>query len=325
MMWSVVKSTILTAALTLFSTILPVTQADATPADLLALGRVDEVIASSQSQLKASPKDAASYHLLCRAYFALEDWDHAIGACEKAVALAPENSDYHLWLGRAYGEKADRVNPFSAMSLAKKLRTHFETAVRLNSNNVEARADLAEFYIDAPGIVGGGVDKARGQASALMSISPAKAHYVNGRIAEKNKDQALAEREYRSAIEASHGNAGEWFDLALFYRHNGNFDKMENALNEAIKAPGNNEVLVEAAEILLRSGRNLPRAGELVRQYIRSGNPSEKSPLFAAHYVLGRLLETQGDKKGAAQEYQAALTLASSFGPARQALERVSR
>jgi cytochrome c-type biogenesis protein CcmH/NrfG len=324
-MWSFIKSVLFTFVLTCASALFPVSQAAALPADLLAAGRVDEVIASSQSQLKLSPNDAGSYGLLCRAYFAVEDWDRSIAACEKAVSLAPDSSDYHLWLGRAYGEKADRVNPFSGMSLAKKLRKEFETAVRLNSSNVEARMDLAEFYIDAPGIIGGGTDKARAQANALMSIAPAKAHYINGRIAEKDKDQGAAEKEYRAAIEASHGNAVEWFNLALFYRHNSQFEQMEKALDTAVKAPGHNEVLVESADMLVRTGRNLQRAGELVRRYISSDSPSEKAPLFEAHYVLGTVLEKQGDKPAAAREYQATLTLASNFFPAKQALQRVSR
>jgi cytochrome c-type biogenesis protein CcmH/NrfG len=197
--------------------------------------------------------------------------------------------------------------------------------VKLNPNNVEARSDLAEFYIDAPGIIGGGVDKARGQANALMSIAPAKGHYVNGRIAEKNKDQTAAEKEYRAAIDASHGHATDWFNLALYYRHNGNLDQMEQALNHAVQAPGNSEILVEAAEILVRSGRNLPQASEIVKRYLNSGTPVERAPLFHAHYVLGTVLEKQGDRTGAAREYQAALTLASNFSPARQALQRVSK
>ena len=325
MIWSVVKSVWLASVVSIVSTLLPLTQAVASPADLLAAGRVDEVIASSQSQLKSSPNDAASYNMLCRAYYAVEDWDRSISACEKAVALSPDNSDYRLWLGRAYGEKADRVNLFSAASLAKKLRTQFEAAVKLNPNNVEARSDLAEFYIDAPAIIGGGLDKARGQANALMNIAPAKSHYVNGRIAEKNKDQGTAEREYRAAIDASHGQATDWVNLALFYRHVGQFERMENALNEAVKAPGSNDVMVESAEVLARSGRNLPGAVNLVRRYLHSGTPSDRAPIFHAHYVLGTVFEKQGDKKNAALEYQAALMLASSFSPARQALERVSK
>src|SRR5207245_5019550 len=166
----------------------------------------------------------------CRAYFAVEDWDRAIAACEKAVALAPGNSSYHLWLGRTYGEKADAASFFTAAGLAKKVRTEFERAVALDSNNVDARTDLAEFYLDAPGIVGGGQDKARAQAAALGSLSQAKAHYVNGRIAEKNKDRVAAEKEYRAAIEDSKGNANDWLNLALFYKHINQFENMEQAL-----------------------------------------------------------------------------------------------
>ena len=55
----------------------------------------------------------------------------------------------------------------------KKVRTEFERAVELDPKNSEARADLAEFYIEAPSIVGGGKDKARAQAEALAGFDPA--------------------------------------------------------------------------------------------------------------------------------------------------------
>jgi tetratricopeptide (TPR) repeat protein len=310
----------------ILSTTLLATDAVASPADLLAAGRVDEVIASLQSQVKASPENAGAYNYLCRAYYALGDWDRAIANCEKSVKLASDNSDYHLWLGRAYGEKADHVNPFSAASLAGKLRREFERAVELSPNSVEARSDLAEFYIDAPGIVGGGLDKARLQAQALAGFAPAKAHYLNGRIAEKEKDAAVAEKEYRAAIDASQGHANDWLNLALFYRHGNKLDDMEQALMRAANAPkGQNEVLVEVSQILQRSGRNLPGATQLARRYIASNGLSEKSPLFKAHYVLGTALEKQGDKEGAAQEYRAALALAGNFSAAQQALKNVSK
>lgn len=322
-MWPVVKFLGLTL---LFALLLPATQAAASPSDLLAAGRVDDAIATLQAQLKSSPNDATAYHYLCRAYFAVGDWDHAVSACEKSVALAPVNSDYHLWLGRAYGEKADRVNPFSAASLAGKVRREFERAVQLNPNSVEARTDLAEFYLDAPGIVGGGQDKARTQAAALSSLSQAKSHYINGRIAEKNRDRVSAEKEYRAAIDDSGGNANDWLNLALFYKHVNRLDEMEQALEHAANArTGQNEVLVECAEILLRMDRDARTAAQFVRRYISSNVATEKSPMFKAHYVLGTALEKQGDKEGAAQEYTAALALASGFSSARQALRRVSR
>ncbi len=304
---------------------LPATRAAATPSEMLAAGRVDEAIASLQAQLQKSPSDAASYNYLCRAYFSVRDWDQAIPACERAVSLDPQNSDYHLWLGRAYGEKADSASPLSAVSLARKLRKQFESAVQLNPRNVDARIDLAEFYMQAPSILGGGDDKARAQAGALASVAPAKAHYVLGRLAEKKKDLSAAEREYRAAIDASGGNAHDWLNLALFYRHQDRLNDMTRALERAVSAPGQNEVLVESADLLLRAGQSPATAAQLIRRYLASNAPTEKSPIFQAHYVLGRALEQQGDTQGASREYRAALALASNFPAAKEALSRVNR
>jgi tetratricopeptide (TPR) repeat protein len=322
-MMSLLKSL---ALLTLSLVLLPVSPAAASPAELLAAGRVDDAIASLQAQLKSAPMDAASYNSLCRAYYSVQDWDSAAAACEKAASLAPNNSDYHLWLGRVYGEKADRVNPLSAASLAKKVKNQFETAVSLNPDNADARTDLGEFYLYAPFIMGGGVGKARSQAAALAKIAPPSSHYLYARIAEKDKDLVKAENEYRAAIDASNGNGNAWLNLALFYKHMNRFDEMEQAIQRAVEAPaGRNEVVVECAELLVRAGRNTSLAAQLVRRYLSSNSPSEKSPVFRAHYVLGTALEKQGDKQGAAREYRASLALASNFYPAKDALSRISR
>lgn len=159
--------------------------ADETAPSLIANGRVDEAIASLHGQISTSPNDAQAHNLLCRAYFSLGEWDRGISDCERAVALAPNNSQFHLWLGRIYGEKADTVRFMSAAGLARRVRNEFEIAVRLNPNNVDARSDLAEFYLEAPAIIGGGQGKAEAQANSLAAIDPATAHFVKARIAEK--------------------------------------------------------------------------------------------------------------------------------------------
>ncbi len=299
--------------------------ADAAPA-LLAAGRVDDAISTLQQEISASPNDAAAYNLLCRAYFSLSQWDRGIAACEKAVFLDPNNSLYHLWLGRIYGEKADASSFFTAAGLAKKVRNQFEMAVQLSPSSVDARTDLAEFYLEAPGIVGGGQDKARAQAATLARLDPAKAHWVNARIAEKKKDFTNAEHEYRAAIEVSHGDANAWLNLALFYKHTGRFDQMEGAINHAASAQVNHPVvLVDAAETLIRTGRNFPGAIQLLRRYLSSSSTVEEAPAFKAHYLLGTALEKQGDKQAAAQEYRTALSMAKGFSRAQEALDRVSR
>src|SRR5580693_2151018 len=214
---------------------LPLAAAD-TPQELLAAGRVDQAIQILEQQIQSAPT-AEAYNLLCRAHFELDAWDSGIPACEKAVALAPSNGLHHLWLGRVYGEKADRAGFLKAAGLAGKVRVEFERAVELNPNSWEGRSDLAEFYLEAPSIVGGGKDKARAQAEILMPLNPAIAHWVKARIAERSKDNAAAEEEYRAAIAASQGGARAWLNLAGFYRHTGRFDEMEQALRTMESRP----------------------------------------------------------------------------------------
>lgn len=292
--------------------------------EMLAAGRVDDVITVLNGRLSSVPSDAESSNLLCRAYFALDAWDHAETMCKKAVDLSPNNGRYHRWLGRVYGEKADRASFLSAAGLAGKARQELERAVQLNPNDMESRADLAEFYFEAPSILGGGQDKARAQAKIIGQAAPATEHWVYARIAEKNHDPVTAENEYRKMIELSHGDSEAWLNLALFYRHQKRFDDMEQSLIKASRAPMSKpDVMVDAAQNLYRTGRNPDLAIELLKRYLATG-PVEEAPAFKAHYLLGALLEKQGDTAGAAEQYRASLSLARQFGLAQQALTRVA-
>jgi len=294
------------------------------PAELLAHGRVDDAIRALNGEISAAHANAQSYGLLCRAYYSLGQWDRATSACEKAITLDQNNAAYHLWLGRTLGEKADAAGFFSAAGLAKKSRAELEKAVGLDPFNAEAHTDLAEFYFEAPGIVGGGKDKARAQADILIKLSPVHAHWVRGRLAEKDKDAATAEKEYKAMVEVSQGSAWSWLSLGLYYKHNNRLDPMEDAFKHLPSASIDRpESLVDAASTLYKTQRNLPLAAQLIRRYLQE-KPNEQAPVFKAHYLLGNILEKQGDKSGAAAEYRSTLALAKDFGPAQEAYKRVS-
>jgi tetratricopeptide (TPR) repeat protein len=303
----------------------PMAQAD-TPEDLLAAGRVDEMMTAVQTKLKQNPNDGPSNNLLCRAYLTLENWDRGIETCQKAVAADGGNSSYHLWLGRVYGGKADRVSWITAAGLAGKVRNEFETAVKLSPNDPIARVDLAEFYLEAPGIVGGGKDKAAEQATLLMKGDPARAYWVLGRLAEKKNDFAEAEKQYKAGIEASQGGALAWLNLALFYKKTNRLDEMEAAIAHAAAAnTAHTEVLVDAATTLFRTGRNFPQAIDMLQRYLASNTTVEDAPTFKAHYLLGSIFEKQGNRQAAAEQYRAALSLANEYSAARDALNRLNR
>jgi len=289
--------------------------------ELLSAGRMNDLIASLLNH-----NDAESYNMLSRAYYAIEQWDAAIKNGERAVSLRGDDSNFHLWLGRAYGRKAaDIGNPLSAAGLARKAHNEFERAVELNPTNVSARTDLSEYYVEAPAIMGGGLSKARNQASEMQSLDPAAADWIRAIAAQKEKKYAEAENSYKAAIAKAQNPAQYWTCLASFYRQQGRPDEMERAIKSALAAPNRPAVTYfDAANELLQAGHEYPAAAQYVKTYLASGNLVEDAPAFRAHYVLGQIYEKNGDRTQASAEYQASLDLASGFDRARKALDQLS-
>jgi tetratricopeptide (TPR) repeat protein len=286
-------------------------------ADLMT-GKADDAIVRLNLSLAANSNDAEAHNLLCRVFYQEERWDDAIRECETAVKLVPGNSNYHLWLGRAYGEKADSIHSIKAYGLAKKVRDEFERAVQLDGSNVDALSDLGEFYTAAPGIVGGGKQKAQGVVQTLERYGPVQAHQLRGRLAEKDKNYAAAEAEFKAAVDASNRPASAWMDLAAYYARLRQWSSMLDAMHSGIDADAKAEephgpALVEAANLLVRSGQDPRLAIQLLRLYLDSPNKSADSPAFQVHAQLGRLLEQQGDHDGARQQNDAAAALAHAY------------
>jgi len=304
--------------------------ADANPRQMLADGQANEALAALKAKTQASPKDAEAFHQLAHAYYVMELWDDAITAEQQAVTLAPNNSEYHLILGCAYGNKAETISKFAfftAVKLAHVTRAEFEKSVELDGNNVEARRDLAEYYAEAPGFfgLGGSKEKARAQAEKVKDIDAAASHWIKARAAEEDKKNDVAEAEYRAAIVASSNPAKDWLEFASYYRHRKRYPEMEEAINKAVSLDDKKPsiVLFDAASQLLRAGRNFPLAVTLARKYISEEKHADEAPLFQAHFLLGQILEKQNDKKGAADEYKAALALASDYKRAQDALKKL--
>ncbi|HEY6270813.1 MAG TPA: tetratricopeptide repeat protein [Terriglobales bacterium] len=292
---------------------------------LLKTGRADQALRVLNAEVQNHPDDAAAYNLLSRIYFQLEIWDTALRMAEKSVVLEPHNSLYQQWLGRSAGRKAENSNPFTAFGLARRVKVAFERAVALDPNNIGARADLAEYYLEAPAFLGGDRNKARQQGDAILPHDPGLANYIYGRVEEK-QGSGRAEEQYKKAIASSGNSARYWVELAYYYRRAGRPQDMEWALAQSLAAPHHDGMpAYDGAFILLRTGRNFPGAIQMLRQYLNGEELSEDGPAFRAQYLLGELLEKQGDRQGAAGEFRSALALAAQFRPARDALARVSR
>jgi len=270
--------------------------------------------------LDSLPASAEQHNLRCRVRFALEQWDAALGECEHAVSMEENNSRYHMWLARVLGEKASRASFMSAFSLAKRSRAEFETSVRLDGRNADALADLGEFYKSAPGVVGGGTDKAEGVAAQMDKVDPARGHQLHGWIAEEQKDYATTERELKAAIGVDSHPAFAWMSLASFYRRRQQWDDMQAALQSGIQAAQRDRqagvALYNGASVLIKANRDLQQAAKMIEDYLKSSSMTEEAPAFAAHTQLARVFNRIGDTAGAREQRGQALALAHEYKPA---------
>ena len=222
----------------------------------LARGHADDAHRLLDTALEQDPNDAEAFNLRCQVYYAEERWDNAIKACERAVQLAQGNSSYHMWLGRAYGGKAEQVSFVAAYQLAKQIRAEFETAARLDPKSGAALADLGEYYTDAPSMLGGGYGKAEGVARQLDGFDPVRALELRARIAEGKNDYASAEKYFRQKITATHSDAQSWMDLGSFYRRRERWDEMLAAIKSGAVAAERDHgpALVDGASTLIKVG-----------------------------------------------------------------------
>jgi tetratricopeptide (TPR) repeat protein len=285
----------------------------------LQAGEADKALALLNPLAQPGGK-AEAYNLKCRVEFTLEQWDRAVSDCEQAVRLDGQNSNNHMWLGRALGEKASRASFVSAYSLGKRVKTEFEEAARLDPRNAEALADLGEFDYDAPGVVGGGMDKAERVAAQLDRLDAVRAHELRGRIAEQHKDFGTAEREFKQSLAVAPHPAFQWMTLASFYRRRQRWPEMETAVRSGQGVAARDKragvALYNGASLLQRTSRDPARAAKMLEDYLAGGVKTEEAPAFVAHTRLAQLKAQLGDRAAASRERAAALALAHDYRPA---------
>lgn len=238
--------------------------------------------------LQALPqKDAAVYALIGRNYYMQGEYKKATDNLEKALAAQPEDSDYALWLGRAYGRRAETSSMFTALGSASKARQNFEKAVRLNPRNMEALSDLFEYYLDAPGFAGGGLDKAAKVAGQMGAVDEVEGHWALARLAEKKKEFGTAEEHLQRAAQMAPQQVGKLLDLARLLARQGRYQESEQKFHAAEKiAPNSPRVIYARADTYIQQGRNLDLARKLLKQYLEAQLTPDDPPRADAEKLL---------------------------------------
>jgi tetratricopeptide (TPR) repeat protein len=252
------------------------------------------------------------------------DPDAAATAADAALAASPRNADALLWAGRAYGMKAMSASIFTKMSWAKKCRQAWEKAIEVAPGNAEARFELLRYYLMAPGIAGGGVEKAQAQAVKLGELDAMRGYMARGMIADHEEKPKEAEVAYRKAMEADQFGVQGPIALASFLARQKRWPEARAIFERRIAADPNDAfALYQLGRLSLLSGEEMEKGLAFFDRFLSLDAPKDGPTHADARWRKGLLLEKLGRTPAAIAEYREALKAQPGHAGAKKELERL--
>jgi tetratricopeptide (TPR) repeat protein len=275
--------------------------------------------------LGRNPRDAEALFYMGRIASAEDRAGEAVDWFEKAVKANDNSSEYHLWLANALGEEAQRASKLRQPFLARRVKGEFERAVQLDPRSVAARRGLMDFYMIAPGVMGGSKEKAREQAAEIAKISPLQGRFAAAAIAQREKDVQAVEREFLAAVSENPDSAIAYLSLSVYYQNVQRWDDAFALLDRLLAAkPDEVRAHYQIGRAAALSGKQLDRGEQSLKLWM--AHPPADAAVTTrsgAHYRLGMVYDKQGKRALARAEYEQALRINSRNDDARKALEKL--
>ena len=260
-----------------------------------------------------------------RALIAANQAEKAADLLEKAVADKPNDAVRHYRLGEAYGVVAQQGGMFKAASMAGKVRDEFAKAVQLDPNLLDARFGLMEFYLRAPGFMGGDEGKAREQANEIRKRDAFSGHRAFASLAAAKKDMNAARAEYIAAVRENPTSPKTHYWYAVYLMTGDkNYAGALQEFDAALRLdPNYMPAVFQVGHLAALAGSNYVRGEESLQKYLAHKPADDEPGHHRTHYWLGVIYEKQGKKAEARAQYQAALKLRANQKDVSEALKRV--
>lgn len=283
--------------------------------------RLDDARAAAQAQLKENAGSAATLYCMGRIVYAAGKSGEAVDWFEKAIKLDATNAVYHVSLGQALGDEAQRANKLRQPFLARRVKSEFERAVALDPTSIDARHGLVQFYSIAPGIMGGSMDRAKAEATEIAKLNAMRGHMEMGALFDREKNAAAAEREYRAGVEASPDSVAAQYALGAFFQRQKRWDEAFATYDKLIQAKPSEIVAHFQCRTAALSGENLDRGERELRALLDEPPKDFSQVSVAATYLrLGNIYEKQGKAELARSAYEQAVKLNPRNDEAKKAL-----
>ncbi len=274
--------------------------------------------------IKKDNKDfAEAQFYLGRIAYDEKDYETAEEIFEVAIDVNAKVATYHNWYGNAIASQMDDANFLRQAMLAPKMKSAWEKAASLDSRAIEPRESLVQYYVQAPAIAGGSIDKAIEMAKEIIKINPAAGHLRLGNVYSHEKDFQKAEQEFIAMANADPAYAS---GLGNFYMNQKNYDKAFQLFEEQLKRnPEDMMAVYQIGKTSALSGQRLAQGEASLKKYLNY-QPQKNEPSHAgATMRLAQIKEKSGKKDEARVLFAKALKEDASLKEAKEGLERVSK
>ncbi len=333
--------------------------AQPSPETLLEEGHAKRARAIVEARFAANPNDPETLYLMSWIKQGLGDAPTAQQLAERAVAAAPKVAKYHYRLAEAVGEQAQKASTLRQIGLGRKFKKEVDATLALDPKHTGALNMLMQYYLQAPGIIGGDKSRAHEIPAQIAAVDPVKGAFAEVVLARHDKQQERVEGLYRKALEQRPGSyeartalgsqminadvknapeaerlareavkidatriAGHGL-LAVSLAVQGKWEDVEAALGRSEKdVPDNLGPYLRVANWCVTKGVELGRAERYLRKYLSQEPEIGWSNHAYAHWRLGLVFEKAGRQSEAVGEYRTAVQMDAN-SPARAELKRL--
>ncbi len=234
--------------------------------------------------------------------------EEAIKLAQQCVARAPAHAGCQVAIGKAMGIKAMNGGMMAAASSAGKIRNAFTKAVELDPRNLEARFSLLQFYMMAPGFMGGGVERAQSLLAQTAALNPEAGKLMTAMIDAADERLAKAEAAATAAQPGADQDLKDnleslYLTIAMEHLKEKRFADAERVLRDGIKRfPDSDGLPYTFARAAQEQGKH--------REALATFDAVlPKNPRAYVHYRMAQSLQALGDKARAIAFYEKALAL----------------
>lgn len=268
-----------------------------------------------RESLETNPKDAVA--LMYLGLLALEDdnLDSAAEYLEQALEIDPNNAKIQYEYALATGLQAQDASIFSAPGYARKSMAAIKKAVELAPEMVEYRFRLMDFYLSAPGILGGSDGKAFAEANAISAIDAPQGVIALASYYQQKGDEEKRASIYEDSVDQYPASAALTINRAIYYFVQESYEQAREDLKKVETIPLEEGDITSKPHALyligrtsLQSNTHLEEGIASLSTYLDSAPRNRNLPEKAnVKFFLGELYLKTGDEQRATGLYQEVL------------------